>query len=239
MKCKIIRDLLPLYHDDVASEESRGLVEEHLKTCAGCRKVLEEIQENVRTNNATGMEQPMANSFRVLKKRMRRKTVSKIAISVICAVAVVSALTYGVFFYETPVSYSEVTRTITQPIHSALDVITNVWGHNSIAALRKGDALYICCSDTFWTRYIARQNTYLSLEIPIAAVAPSAPAAPGTSSDSITGIPSAPEPPAPPNPLEGITKVFYLEGNIGKFSRDDAAFSKAAANAILLWEKNT
>ena len=32
--CNIIHDLLPLYADDVCSEESRALVEEHSKSCA-------------------------------------------------------------------------------------------------------------------------------------------------------------------------------------------------------------
>lgn len=40
MNCGIIRDLLPLYHDGVCSPESRGEVEEHLKTCPDCRGAL-------------------------------------------------------------------------------------------------------------------------------------------------------------------------------------------------------
>lgn len=31
--CNIIEDLLPLYHDNVCSEESRAMVKEHLQTC--------------------------------------------------------------------------------------------------------------------------------------------------------------------------------------------------------------
>lgn len=40
MNCKIILDLLPLYHDGVCSPESRAEVEAHLKTCPGCRAAL-------------------------------------------------------------------------------------------------------------------------------------------------------------------------------------------------------
>lgn len=40
--CNIIEDLLPLYVDDMVSEDSRKLVEEHLKEWSGpagkCRK---------------------------------------------------------------------------------------------------------------------------------------------------------------------------------------------------------
>ena len=38
--CEIIRDILPLYADEVCSDASRALVEEHLKTCAACREIL-------------------------------------------------------------------------------------------------------------------------------------------------------------------------------------------------------
>ena len=37
MKCEVVRDLIPLVIDDVASEESRNLVGEHLETCEACR----------------------------------------------------------------------------------------------------------------------------------------------------------------------------------------------------------
>lgn len=40
MNCDIIRDLLPLYADDVCSQASKEIVESHLETCAGCREEL-------------------------------------------------------------------------------------------------------------------------------------------------------------------------------------------------------
>ena len=42
MNCDIVRDLLPLYADGLCSEESRKAVEEHLKSCEACRKLLPE-----------------------------------------------------------------------------------------------------------------------------------------------------------------------------------------------------
>ena len=42
MNCDIVRDLLPLYEDGLCSEESRRAVEEHLKSCEACRKLLPE-----------------------------------------------------------------------------------------------------------------------------------------------------------------------------------------------------
>lgn len=45
--CKLIEDLLPLYHDEACSEDSRALVEEHLQDCPACRETLVEIHEQV------------------------------------------------------------------------------------------------------------------------------------------------------------------------------------------------
>lgn len=44
MKCEVIQDLLALYADDFCSDESKRVVEEHLRSCPGCRKALEEMK---------------------------------------------------------------------------------------------------------------------------------------------------------------------------------------------------
>lgn len=43
MNCKIVQDLLPLYHDGVCSRESRAAVETHLAGCEACRKLLADV----------------------------------------------------------------------------------------------------------------------------------------------------------------------------------------------------
>ncbi len=49
--CEVIRDLLPLYQDDVCSPKSREMVEEHLKECEACKKELEEIKKEIYISN--------------------------------------------------------------------------------------------------------------------------------------------------------------------------------------------
>lgn len=44
LSCEVIKDLLPLYEDEVCSEESRVLVEEHLAECAECRALQEKFK---------------------------------------------------------------------------------------------------------------------------------------------------------------------------------------------------
>ena len=44
MKCKIICDLLPMYIDEVCSDETKEVVEEHLETCSECRREYEQMK---------------------------------------------------------------------------------------------------------------------------------------------------------------------------------------------------
>ncbi|MDO5558311.1 MAG: zf-HC2 domain-containing protein [Oscillospiraceae bacterium] len=44
--CQVIEDLLPLYHDNVCSNQSREIVEEHLVSCEVCRDMLEKLDED-------------------------------------------------------------------------------------------------------------------------------------------------------------------------------------------------
>jgi hypothetical protein len=57
ISCEIIKDLLPLYHDDVCSKESRALVEEHLADCITCKNELSKFSKefecpNLKTDEA-------------------------------------------------------------------------------------------------------------------------------------------------------------------------------------------
>ena len=52
LSCEVIQDILPLYHDNVCSEQSRKLVEEHISTCSSCKSILdsladEEVNESI------------------------------------------------------------------------------------------------------------------------------------------------------------------------------------------------
>ena len=45
LDCEVIRDLLPLYAEHMASPASTALVEEHLQECEACRAELEQMEQ--------------------------------------------------------------------------------------------------------------------------------------------------------------------------------------------------
>ena len=70
-ECEVIRDLLPLYADDVCSETSRGLIEEHLQECPDCAAVLEKIRTSeIETNLREETHQVIGQQA----KRFRRRS---------------------------------------------------------------------------------------------------------------------------------------------------------------------
>ena len=47
ISCEVIQDMLPLYYDNVCSNDSKRMVEEHLSYCDNCKMELEKIQDEV------------------------------------------------------------------------------------------------------------------------------------------------------------------------------------------------
>lgn len=69
--CNVIRDLLPLYADNVCSEESRRLVNEHLPQCAECVAVLEQLRTS---EIEAGLKDEKDEVIRYQAKRFRRRS---------------------------------------------------------------------------------------------------------------------------------------------------------------------
>lgn len=74
MNCDIIRDLLPLYADGLASAESSRQIEEHTAHCTACKKLLEEMTAPLEPE-PVDEEQKAMEILRKHYKKQRRKTV--------------------------------------------------------------------------------------------------------------------------------------------------------------------
>ena len=78
MNCKVIQDLLPLYIDDVVSEESVALVEDHLKECNDCTAMYRAMK-NVQPTNPVEVEKAVA-PFKKINRKRRLQVVSAILV---------------------------------------------------------------------------------------------------------------------------------------------------------------
>ena len=71
--CNVIHDLLPLYAENLVSDESRQLIEEHLAICEDCRTMLRRMQTGVTTATPPDNEE-FQTVLRSHKKKNNRKT---------------------------------------------------------------------------------------------------------------------------------------------------------------------
>ena len=94
MTCEVIKDLIPMYIDDAASEETKELVEKHINNCSDCSEYLrvckktedrineplygrERAREIVRekSGDITELDRQFATLSRKLKKRKTRNRI--------------------------------------------------------------------------------------------------------------------------------------------------------------------
>lgn len=82
--CDVIEDLLPLYVEGLASDDTNFLVEEHIKTCTDCKKQLEAIQNPKKIPINTDIE-----PFKKVEKKLFHKRVQIIALTIVLVLAIV------------------------------------------------------------------------------------------------------------------------------------------------------
>ena len=80
--CDVIKDLLPLYIDDVISDDSRKLVEEHLKDCPDCRACLDRLSGG-RDPEAIVNAFREAQVFENIRRKIRLKRIREAALAVL------------------------------------------------------------------------------------------------------------------------------------------------------------
>lgn len=101
IKCSVIQDLLPLYIDEVVSDDTKTLVNEHLQTCEDCKKEYEQMKETlyVPIENKTTL-------FSQLNKRWNQKKRRLILGSVLTTTLLGFALFSFIFYYTKPIPYA-------------------------------------------------------------------------------------------------------------------------------------
>lgn len=78
--CELIRDLIPLYSEELCSDESKKIVEEHTKNCDSCRKLLETLPTDTTPESPVPDE---GKAFRKVRRKMKRMSVALAAVVIL------------------------------------------------------------------------------------------------------------------------------------------------------------
>lgn len=109
MNCKIVEDMITLYAENLCSEDSKTMVEEHIETCENCRKKLEDYktelaeelyQDKKIEQDKTKLQENTIkeiNPFKKIKKTMWYRSVLNVVLAVILIiiVCITGFLTYN------------------------------------------------------------------------------------------------------------------------------------------------
>ena len=141
-ECGIIKDLLPLYAENIASDDTVEFVEEHLKTCEDCRKEYERVKERepIEPKELQTDTAPLLK----LRRKMRAKKIQTVAVT---AFTVVALLVSIFAFLNAPIyfPYSE-------------DIITITENDNNTVTFTFNEKVTHYSSDTYHDSYVEGYN---------------------------------------------------------------------------------
>lgn len=93
--CEIVKDLIPLVADNIASEESKKFVENHCETCDDCKKELWIAKQDIKTEISDSAENQVWDNINKIQKKKKIKKI--INVSVIAVLVIVIGV-FTVFF---------------------------------------------------------------------------------------------------------------------------------------------
>ena len=118
LPCSVIQDLLPLYAEDLTSEVSTMLVEEHLPECADCQRLLEELKA------PQPALPPQAVPMQQVKKLLRKQLWLAVVLTV-CVMTVLVSVFIGWMLRDTPIPYHAQSISIRENKDGSIDAIFN------------------------------------------------------------------------------------------------------------------
>ena len=158
LTCNVIRDLLPLYVENIASDDTRALVEEHINLCTDCKKQLEEMRMPNELPPDTD-----ATLLKKLKRKLSMKKIQTVILSVmIVLVVVITALAYLTAPNYLP--YSDNIISLKENSDGTIIATFNdkVSGYSIDHSLPKNGSGYvyrITVWNNLWDQYIIKNNT--------------------------------------------------------------------------------
>lgn len=102
IKCTIIQDVLPLYIDEVVSQDTKEMVKEHLQHCNKCQQEYDLMKQDL----YLPVEKP-SPLFNNISKKFRKKKVMVSIVSVLVTLFITVVAFSYVFHYERVIPYSK------------------------------------------------------------------------------------------------------------------------------------
>lgn len=117
-ECSIIRDILPLYVENMVSEDTAEFLKEHLENCPACHAEFEKLREPVEV-----WAEPQPDMDAAPLKRLKKALMMKKIQTILCTAAVLLALMLSIISFLTApeyFAYSPELVTVTEETNGAV-----------------------------------------------------------------------------------------------------------------------
>lgn len=95
-ECSIVRDILPLYLEDMVNDDTADFIKEHLRECSECNKIFETMKVSTNIEQVCNEDMKQTNEAAIalitIKKKIRKKTFIIATITALCLLAVLLLL---------------------------------------------------------------------------------------------------------------------------------------------------
>ncbi len=97
-KCSIVKDILPLYYENMVSEDTAEFIEEHIKNCPDCASELEKLKAEKSVCETSLVERNNdAEVITGVKKKIRKRKWTAVTVIIACI------LVFSLLIYQFPV----------------------------------------------------------------------------------------------------------------------------------------
>lgn len=104
-ECSIVKDLLPLYADDLASPDSAEFIARHTAWCPDCREILQRVSEKLPDVDPMEEAKNFKKGLRRAKRRMFLKSMCLCLIAVAIGGFFLAYQLYAIGYYPVTVGY--------------------------------------------------------------------------------------------------------------------------------------
>lgn len=155
--CNVIRDILPLYAENMVSEDTRKIVEEHINNCDKCKKELEDMKTSIDLPIDTDM-----TPLKKIKASIRKKKLQAVIFTAMLTIAIITAV---IGFLTVPrfIPYQEGLISFMEKDNGMIIVVFNdeVTGYNISSYPSETDdglVYHITTWDSIWNRNIMKKS---------------------------------------------------------------------------------
>ncbi len=165
MSCNIIRDILPLYADNVVSEDTKAMIEEHLGICEECCNELFALKRELILPESSELLLNEAKVLLGLKKRLQIKKWLMIVLSVLAIIGVLTGFYFWANAKQIYIPYEKLDMQLFYnsgymwiSYEGEYDEVVRSDVFEREVTTKKGTVRYktrvVCIYDTFWSVYV-------------------------------------------------------------------------------------